>query len=440
MSNFPDSASQLPPHPSEKPNTSGDSSPPLRPSRWVARIIFVLVIVGLLGVLAYNEAPREMARLHNAWATEQFYKGELDQALETVNRGLDWNDEDPDLYFLRARVQNERREFLDALKDADLALKLGVTDQLQLYWLRSEIHQRLDQHEAALEDWRLAQDPAQAAGVYNEDTWLNGTAYVRAVGDFDLDAALNDVEQAIEQFGGDFNVAQRGGVLLLEVGDPKQAVRLFSQALDMTAQDAKRVEKQLETAREARDFLGEFVDPTSLEQQADVIDTRLARLHFYRSRAEKAAGDAEQAKQDLDQAGSKQQRKAWDDELAALSEQDFVGLSGDAIGYAAYIDTRGYLRYRLGDNEAALRDLTTAVDLAEAGNNYFRHSAYYQGLLGYPTSPDEARYKQHKSDMSLAVLHYHRALALEALGRNDEAEAELDRVRELGFEPGPELF
>ena len=41
---------------------------------------------------------------------------------------------------------------------------------------------------------------------------------------------------------------------------------------------------------------------------------------------------------------------------------------------------------------------------------------------------------------SIAVLHYHRGLVYERLGRQDEADADYRRVRELGFEPGDDLF
>ena len=41
---------------------------------------------------------------------------------------------------------------------------------------------------------------------------------------------------------------------------------------------------------------------------------------------------------------------------------------------------------------------------------------------------------------SLAVLHYHRGLALAAGGKATEAEADFAKVRELGFAPDEKLF
>ena len=41
---------------------------------------------------------------------------------------------------------------------------------------------------------------------------------------------------------------------------------------------------------------------------------------------------------------------------------------------------------------------------------------------------------------AFAVVVYHRGLIYEAIGETDAAQADFDRVRELGFEPNENLF
>ena len=40
----------------------------------------------------------------------------------------------------------------------------------------------------------------------------------------------------------------------------------------------------------------------------------------------------------------------------------------------------------------------------------------------------------------MAVIRYHRGLLYEAMGQTEAAERDFRRVRELGYEPGPQLF
>ena len=45
-----------------------------------------------------------------------------------------------------------------------------------------------------------------------------------------------------------------------------------------------------------------------------------------------------------------------------------------------------------------------------------------------------------RQELVAAVIHYHRMLAYEALGKMPEADVDRQKILELGFEPGPHLF
>lgn len=94
------------------------------------------------------------------------------------------------------------------------------------------------------------------------------------------------------------------------------------------------------------------------------------------------------------------------------------------------LDTRGYIHFRRGDLAAAEADLNLAVAKIEEEYRKLdrtRHRPEFNEEL------DESR-------QSVAVIRYHRALVLDALGKSKEAEADRRRVRELGFVPSPSLF
>jgi tetratricopeptide (TPR) repeat protein len=90
---------------------------------------------------------------------------------------------------------------------------------------------------------------------------------------------------------------------------------------------------------------------------------------------------------------------------------------------AAFLDTRGYLLHLVGRHDEALADLDRAVSLAEAD----RKAASESG----PLSPREARLHDH----TLAVTYHHRGLVHRALGHTSQAEKDLKRGDELGYDP-----
>ncbi len=118
-----------------------------------------------------------------------------------------------------------------------------------------------------------------------------------------------------------------------------------------------------------------------------------------------------------------------------------IDKSIDMVGpQPALLDTRGFIRYRLGDLTAARNDLESAV------------AAYESHLdlpgLQHPATDDPlkvADLRVHKFQMErekqvLAVVIYHRGLIYEALGEAQLAKADFDTVTALGFEPNDELF
>ena len=97
----------------------------------------------------------------------------------------------------------------------------------------------------------------------------------------------------------------------------------------------------------------------------------------------------------------------------------------------AILDTRGYLLYLQGEHAKALVDMDAAVKgIEDARPSPIRHP---------PDDIDISRVNTF--EQGIAVIHYHRALVLKALGREADAEQDLRRARELiGREPDEKLF
>jgi tetratricopeptide (TPR) repeat protein len=123
--------------------------------------------------------------------------------------------------------------------------------------------------------------------------------------------------------------------------------------------------------------------------------------------------------------------------LNGLAYARALGEANQALQWAgrdaAMLDTRGYIQYLRGEYQAARDDLDRAIETMESQLAAVTHIKSY------------ADSRQHERDVkqmeqSTAVLRYHRALILTALGEPELADEDLRRVRQLGHEPGDDLF
>ncbi len=106
---------------------------------------------------------------------------------------------------------------------------------------------------------------------------------------------------------------------------------------------------------------------------------------------------------------------------------------------AALLDTRGFLYYRAGDYQAALKDLNRAVREAESTAKrlaYLTKKRRMQSLL----DPRQLKRNEKLINRNLAVMRRHRSLVWAKLGLMREAAADRLRVRELGFESNEQLY
>jgi tetratricopeptide (TPR) repeat protein len=130
-------------------------------------------------------------------------------------------------------------------------------------------------------------------------------------------------------------------------------------------------------------------------------------------------------------------------------------LEAVSSGDASLLDTKGFVLYRKGDYEEATKLLDEAVKLLddparEPGDSLsdldlvrtYRRIAAREASQDH--EPDVASLEDSRAfyerAKSVAVMLYHRALAFEARGWKEEAEADRRIIAELGFEANDSLF
>ena len=96
----------------------------------------------------------------------------------------------------------------------------------------------------------------------------------------------------------------------------------------------------------------------------------------------------------------------------------------------AYLDTRGYIYFRMGQNELALADMNRAIPRLE------QYLAQYANLR----LPSRYKTQVEQTERSLAVFFYHRSLIYDQMKKPLKAQLDRDRIEELGHKPGDKLY
>jgi len=112
--------------------------------------------------------------------------------------------------------------------------------------------------------------------------------------------------------------------------------------------------------------------------------------------------------------------------------QEALQMPGHQEDYVL-LDTRGFLLYLAGDLPRAREDLDAAVTLAQA--EYARHSARSARLMRQMIDPRPVQEALKHYEHNLAVICHHRGLVYQDLGLQDQADRDLKRARELGYNP-----
>lgn len=233
-------------------------------------------------------------------------------------------------------------------------------------------------------------------------------------------------------------------------GDLPGAIADLDQALAQNPSNSELLRKRAQWLMEQKNYVAALEDCNRvIKLKPDDIESYQIRSLVYQflDRHSEAVGDwktinkLNRIRRQMDQAVALN-GMAYARALADIEVDEGLADIAEALRQrgenAPMLDTRGYLYYRSGDYDRALSDLHRAVEKMEEELGAWRLETK-KGRPGVK-SRDQMDERVQQVKQAVAVIRYHRSLVHEALGNKDQAEADRQRVRELGFEPTDQLF
>jgi len=314
-------------------NAAPPPAAPVRPRRW----FLTALVAWLVGLTLGRECPREIARWHMASALEQAARirmteasvmgeaasapekdAQLARALESINRAIAWDPLNPTFYTHRARFRFRADEIEGSLRDCSLAIQLAP-GQPDGYRTRSQFLSHVKRHREAVEDCdeivRLRElapgeslftsflpplrEAMNRANALNMANALNNAAYIRALGNLELEKGLSDANQAIALIRAQREAAGKWerslslattldtrGFLHLLLGDLDAALRDLDEAHALVTQVQQNVRWAVLTRK-----------PADLSMRMKLIQV-LAAIHYHRGQVYERLGKLRTARAD----------------------------------------------------------------------------------------------------------------------------------------------
>lgn len=220
-------------------------------------------------------------------------------------------------------------------------------------------------------------------------------------------------------------------------GDVQGALRLLDKAHAAAPEDADVVLFRGWMRLQAGDLAGSLHDLNRVQQshpRAREVYTRRSQVYQRLGRHAEAIADATEALALAHPSDPEPyNNRAYVRAIAGVELEGALDDVQRAIEFgpqpnAAYLDTRGYIYHLLNRQAEALEDLDQAIRLAEA-----------EGPWGL--RPNRARHagateldlRLHHEQLS--VLYHHRGLVHKALGHEEQAQRDLAKGQELGYNP-----
>jgi tetratricopeptide (TPR) repeat protein len=262
-----------------------------RPALWAGIVMIGFMVALALGPIAYIEVPREIARWHMAAAVEQRLDGDLDAAIESLNQALRRYPNQDELYRQRAEWLEENGEYRRALTDANRAIELAGR-HAESFILRSQIYQHLKQHAEAIADWGVVLELLEPNGRRARAMALNGRAYARAVGNLELDAALEDIDEALDTEPDSAAMLDTRGFINYQLGDYEAADVDMQRAVKAIEAEHDAFTKLVENGRLGVSDVRQF--ELDLKQHAESV----AVIRYHRSLVYEKLGKTDLAEED----------------------------------------------------------------------------------------------------------------------------------------------
>lgn len=162
--------------------------------RWVLR----MAIVAAIGVALWNHfdvGPKlrdGFAGYLHGQAVRLYHKNDLPGALAAADRAVRWSPENADILWTRCQLRRLSKDYQGALEDAEQIAALDPAEH-EVHEMRRELCFLMHDHRKSVD----IVTELLGKGIGQRAMQLNNRAYSRALGDFELEGALADIDEAI---------------------------------------------------------------------------------------------------------------------------------------------------------------------------------------------------------------------------------------------------
>lgn len=433
-------------------------------SKWVKLLaVSFFAAVFTLPLAMYGCGP-EWARWDAAQARQFFRDGETEDALYQLRDAVRKSPRDPVVKLTLATSLIEDEQLEEGLALANEVLEL-YPKNAQAMQVKTNGQQRMGDFAGGLETY-LEYDRSLNA-FFRAGNSLNEIAYYRALAEQDLHLAKRDIEDTIARSSA---CAWRGGQGLLL---PTRAIVVaalvarFCDAEDLVmpllSEEITRLQDK--TFRRRSELTKLIYDEAQLsfrriKQTSTAIELRRSELRQLEKSLATLLTCRALIFQDRNQKTASQidrievQKLGFDASAIALSLPDEKLMLLGLYEASVYLDTRGFVTSRLpwvdeeklgsmsrsqwnfnGSFESSLRDLNVALVAARVWQKSI-DCPLYNSVEFY----SEKLETQARANRDIAVMLNHRAMLLRRRGDLEAAAKDETEIRELGFEPGNQLF
>jgi tetratricopeptide (TPR) repeat protein len=180
-----------------------------------------MILVSLVP-LAWLQFPREVSYWFLAAAEKARAAGNAELATQRLEEAFSWNPRDPWLQLQEVQWLVQDEKYLEALKVSDQLVE-QFPQELAVLMLRMSILQHLGRHDEAVAVARAIDQKSLTSGWPDRAQALNNLAYARAVGNLELEQALDEANEALVIAPGEPSLLDTRGFILYRLGKYEEA-------------------------------------------------------------------------------------------------------------------------------------------------------------------------------------------------------------------------
>ncbi len=420
-----------------------ERSPAINGSRILVLVLFAAVVAIPIGFYGCDD---ELARWKAVQAQVQYDAGDTEAAIEMMRHAAALAPGDLRLRLWLADWLMQQGRADQALEQLDEILEKTTAQEIVLQ-AKADCLVHLGRPNEALEALKsISQYLSQQE--QNSPQRLNAVAYYRALAGVELDRAQEDIQTAINDSIKNLwpidllvpyedQVFVAAALISRQVNRQAEVLPLLSDRIELTydlLNNRQRKSSESIYTKMQNHFPLESNDEKDIKNDLRELQVHHRTLCVLLTARAILYQDVDQ-KQLCNQDRIQVVKLGFEPE-AILEKLPSNGLCLQLLSTgSAYFDTRGMVS--LGNHlaGAAEKDFDLAILSASLLNR-----SYTSKLFNSATEDFRGYFDQKRSRQNEAVLLYHRSLLFDKTGEAQRAESDRQRIRNMGFQPGPGLF